>query len=183
MAQATPFSSLAERWREIRDFPRYSVSDHGKVMNTDTGRLLKPTYTGRGMLMVGLMRNKLQHKRSLPLLVAQYFVPIERNQGDHFNVPIQLDGDRDNVHFENLMWRPDWFARKYSRQFPAVITKYHVPIEDLETLEQYKHTWDAAMRCGLLEQEIHLAMENNTYVWPTGQIFREVGEPYGKYLP
>jgi hypothetical protein len=174
MERNTLFSSLAERWSEIREFPRYSISDHGKVRNEDTGRLLRQSYNSRGILQVGMMRNCRQYKKSVAVLVAQEYV--RARMSERFDTVIHLDGNHANVHYENLMWRPLWFARKYHQQFPVVLTEYHVPIEDVETRERYDHTWDAAMKCGLLESEIYLSMVNNTYVLMTGQIFRQIQE-------
>lgn len=163
------FSSLPERWREIREFPRYKVSDWGRVVNVDTGRILKQKLNSREIVMVGLMKDRRQYHRSIPKLVARTYLS---RLVDSFDTPIHLDGDPLNNHATNLMWRPLWFARRYRRQFPAVLTEYHVPIVDVESGVHYEHTWDAAIRCGLLEQEISITMENNSYVWPTGQIFR-----------
>lgn len=121
--------------------------------------------------MVGLMKNGVQHKRSLPLLVASAFVVKPNNP--LFDTPVNLDGDRMNNHHTNLMWRPLWFARKYSQQFTDCHATFDYPIEDVETGELYRNSMHAAISNGVLDLEIYLAMINNTYVWPTGQIFRE----------
>jgi hypothetical protein len=171
MNQTSLFSSLPERWREIREFPRYQVSDWGRIKNSATGRIMSQYYNSRGFLMVGLAKNRGHHKKSVSVLVAEAYLSA---LSPAFNSIIHLDGDRTNNHYANLMWRPLWFARKYQRQFPVRLTRHHVPIIDMESHEKYEHTWDAAMRCGLLESHISLAMENGTYVWPTGQIFQYV---------
>jgi hypothetical protein len=170
MLDETPFSSLSEFWSEIREFPRYSVSNRGNVVNNDTGRAMRQPLNTRGIPTVGLMRNKVQFKRSVTLLVAQAFVP---RPNEVFDTPINLDGDRTNNYFANIMWRPLWFARRYHDQFPFVLTKYHVPIVDVEANIVYANSWDAAIKNGLLECEIEETMQKNSYVWPTGQVFRE----------
>jgi hypothetical protein len=168
------FSPTPERWAEIRDFPGYSVSDWGHVLNNQTGCLLTPTRKPSGLFMVGLMTRTIQHKRSLPLLVASAFLP--RPSNDSFDTPINLSGDRSDNHYTNLMWRPLWFARKYTRQFQDDHTTFDRPIEDVETGEVYKNSMHASTFNGVLDVEIYLSMLNNTYVWPTGQIFREAIE-------
>jgi len=135
-----------------------------------TGFYIKPTRNTKDLYIVGMMKNTVQHKRSLPLLVASEFV---RRPNQAFDVPINLDGDRANNHYTNLMWRPLWFARKYSRQFYDDHVTFVDPIEDVETGELYKNSMHAATLHGILDIEIYLSMCNNTYVWPTGQIFRE----------
>lgn len=172
----TPFSntntSEPERWINVFDFPSYSVSDQGRVINDHTGRYISVTQNTRGQSIVGLMKNNVQCKRSLTLLVANGFVVRER--GESFDTPINLDGDRANNHWWNLRWRPLWFARRYHRQFDDNHPTFNKPIEDVETGEVYECSMHAAVANGVLDLEIYMSMINNTYVWPTGQIFREV---------
>lgn len=171
MTQDTPFSSVPEeRWSEISDFPGYSVSDQGRVLNMRTGFYIKATANTKNLYMVGLMKNATQHKRSLPLLVAREFV---RRQNENFDTPINLNGDRADNQYTNLTWRPLWFARKYTRQFNDNHVTFEYPIEDIETGETYKNSMHASTLHGVLDIEIYLSMINNTFVWPTGQIFRE----------
>lgn len=168
------FSLTEERWAEIRDFPGYSVSDWGRVLNDDTGCFLTPTRKPSGLVMVGLMTKTIQHKRSLPLLVARAFLRDPGN--DSYDTPINLNGDRSDNKYTNLMWRPLWFARKYARQFHDGHATFDRPVEDVETGEIYKDSMHASTYNGVLDVEIYMSMVNNTYVWPTGQIFREAIE-------
>lgn len=174
MEQNPLFSSApTEAWEEIRDFPGYSVSNWGRVRRERTGRIVRPTRNTRGIWTIGLMsEDSQQRKRSIPLLVADAFV--ERPDGRvNFDTPIHLDGNRDNLHYLNLQWRPLWFARKYMQQFEREEPAYPYAIEDVETRVFYKHSREAAIIHGLLEQDIRLSMINRTYVYPTGQIFRD----------
>lgn len=161
-----------ERWVEIFEFPGYLVSDRGNVLNTKTGAVLKITKNAHECRMVGLMKDGVQHKRSLALLVARAFIPDP--QHEVFDTPIHLDGDRNNIHYQNLMWRPRWFARRYMRQFTDNHPTYAYPIEDVDTGWQYASSMDAAMTHGLLDIDIYEGMMNNVYVWPTHQTFRKV---------
>lgn len=160
-----------ERWSEIDDFPGYEVSDHGRVRNVDTGTIITPTRKPTGMMMVGLMRNRVQCKKSLALLVARAF--LEPYKNPVFDTPINLDGDRGNNHYSNLMWRPLWFARKYARQFLVAHAYYDGPIEDVKTNVRYKDSFSASVEHGILEHEVVLSMMNHVPTWPTGQVFRE----------
>jgi NUMOD4 motif len=166
------FSDLPERWNDLVEFPSYSVSDHGRVLNTRTGFYIKPTKNTRGLAIVGLMKSGIQHKRSLGLLVADAF--LSRLDNPAFDTPINLDGDRMNNHYTNLMWRPLWFARKYSQQFTDGHPTFDQPIEDVETREIYPTSMHASVANGVLDLEVYVSMINNTYVWPTGQVFRVV---------
>lgn len=160
-----------EHWLDHAEFDGYALSDWGRVLNVRTGLYVKPHKNSRGLAMVGLMKNGVQYKRSLALMVATAFVP--RRQNDNFDTPINLDGDRMNNHYTNLAWRPLWFARKYSQQFTDGHPTCLTPIEDVETAEVYDNSMHASVFNGVLDFEIYMSMINNTYVFPTGQVFRK----------
>jgi len=161
-------------WRQIEEFPNYSVSDSGKVRNDKTDRIMALQVNQRGIVYVGLVKNIAdQYKRSVALLVAEAF--MEPHEPPTFNTVIHLDGDFTNCSVGNLMWRPRWFAVKYHRQFrpfddsphPAISSR----VQDRRTGVIYKDSMDAATRCGLLDKEIFSAWIKHTYVWPTYQEF------------
>ena len=161
---------MEEEWAPIEGFPNYSVSNYGRVRTNYSGRILVTYQNQSGVVQVGLMDDGRQKHRSVPLLVAKAFIPQDEMP---FDTPINLDGDRLNNSVYNLAWRPRWFAIKYNQQFrlpyPNAI---NVPIEDLKTGEVMANSRECAIRYGLLEQEIVMAIHNFTYVWPTYQLFR-----------
>ena len=160
---------MPERWKPIDHFPGYSVSNWGRIRADKSGRSLSLNPNQFGVMQVGLMRDREQRHRSVPLLVAKAFVPPP---GGAFDTPINLDGDRANNRSENLVWRPRWFAIRYNQQFrmphPNRINK---PIIDLKTGEVCENSLECAKRFGLLEDDLILSIINRTYVWPTYQEF------------
>ncbi len=153
----------------IPDFPNYEISTFGRVYNLRTGRQLVLSPTQAGDLTVGLMRDYRQHRYSVKCLVARAFVDGE---SDIFNTPIQLDGDKNNLHVSNIVWRPRWFAWKYTRQFHDVHNWYFFgPIVDRETMVQYKNYIEAATANGLLCSDIMESIYNSKFVFPTHQQF------------
>jgi len=159
-----------ENWRSINEFPDYSISDNGRVVNTNTGRIMALTRNQRGIVMVGLMKSGIQHKRSVPVLVLEAFHPKPMHQS--FDSHIHLDGDRTNNIAENLMRRPTWFAVKYHQQFWTGHSPHvNQPIMDIKTREVYDNSMHAATIFGLLDREIQIAIMNSMYVWPTYQTF------------
>lgn len=163
-----------EQWAKIKGFSNYSVSTHGNVRQDPQNRILSLSLNQYGVQCVGMMRKDAEGKhkqfhRSVPLLVLNAFVP---RPSEAFDTPINLDGDRTNNRVGNLMWRPRWFAVKYNRQF---ITPYEYPVVtpviDIKTEQEYETSLDAAVKNGLLEQEVVLSILNRTYVWPTYQQF------------
>lgn len=159
-------------WREIDEFPDYSVSNEGQVSNNRTGRILALTRNQHGIVQVGLTKDLLQYKRSVTLLVARAF--LDPPAILTFTTPINLDGDRTNNHIENLMWRPKWFAIRYHKQFNNERRGFREPIMETHTGEKFKNSWQAATKYGLLDREILIATLNRTYVWPTYQQFRVI---------
>jgi hypothetical protein len=161
---------MKEQWKTIRDFPEYSVSNFGEIRSNKSGRILSTSPNQFGVVQVGLMRDGVQYHRSVPLLVAKEFLPIKPGP---FDTPINLDGDRNNNHIDNLVWRPRWFAIKFNRQFryPSDM-RVDRSIVDIKTGEVSVNSLECAKRYGLLEEEIAIAIMNKTYVWPTYQEFR-----------
>jgi hypothetical protein len=161
-----------EVWRSIPEFPNYSVSDLGRVLNTDTGRIMSQVINNTGNVYVGLTKQLVQRRRSVAKLVAQAFIPKLAQNRESFDTPIHLNGDRTDNRVTNLMWRPYWFAVKYAKQFNEPPKGFRVPIEEASTHEKFATSWDAATTYGLLDKEILVATTNRTYVWPTYQMFR-----------
>jgi hypothetical protein len=158
----------------ITEFPNYSVSDTGFVRNEDTGYVMTGLRNQRGIVHVGLTRDRVLFKRSVSRLVAEAFIAIPAIDTDGtFDTPINLDGDRSNNHVDNLMWRPRWFAMKYRAQFEGKRKiSLNRPIELIETKEVYSNSWHAATTLGLLDYEILMSIVKNTYVWPLYRCFR-----------
>lgn len=177
---STKRGSAVEVWRQIYEFPRYSISSEGRVRNDDTGRIMRLSENQYGIVYVGFMtRGDKQYKRSVAVLVAEAFLP-DYDRPEPFDTPIHLDGDKANCRADNLIWRPFWFAVKYHRQFRTGYVHIRTPIEDERTGEQFRDSLEAAATFGLLDRDIRLAIEDGTTVWPTYQRFRIVDAP-GRY--
>lgn len=154
-----------ETWKTIEDFPEYAVSTEGRIRNKNTDRILKPSSNQYDVLMVGLMKDGVQYKRSVPLLVLDAFM---MKPNVHFDTPINLNGHRVDNRVENLLWRPRWYAVQYNRQFDEPyehpITK---PIRDPENGMIFPNSFAVATYYGLLERDIVLSILNRTVVWIT----------------
>jgi DNA-binding XRE family transcriptional regulator len=95
-----------EIWKQIKEFPNYSVSNHGNVRNDKTGKILKKQKVGLGSKdkrysVVCLFNQKLtQHQKWVYVahLVANAFIPISDDQP---NVGFK-DFNRDNCHVDNI---------------------------------------------------------------------------------
>lgn len=163
--------TMQAEWREILEFPNYSVSDTGLVRNEDTGNYMTLHVNQRGIVNVSFNRRGEQHKRSVSVLVATAFVKTARSLT--FDTPINLDGDRSNNNASNLLWRPRWYATEYFRQFKTRIRSgIDEPVEELKSKDVFDSSWDAAVTLGLLDSEIVNSVVHMTYTRATFHRFR-----------
>lgn len=159
-------------WVPLSNFPGYSISPLGRVVNDATGEQLHVRVNQYGVAYVGMMRNGAQITRSLALLVARTFIP---QPNPIFDTPINLNGDRRNCHVENLAWRPYWYARFYNAQFKHRYSHpILVPVKAVGEREVFSDSLAAASYYGLLEREVVLSVLNHTVTWPTFQQFELV---------
>lgn len=166
---------MRETWKLIDDFPAYSysVSSFGQVRSEKTGRAMAQFQNQSGYVYVSLTSAQgNQVSVSVSLLVARAFLDPDPRR--LFTTPINLNGYRRDNFVGNLMWRPKWFAMRYHRQFLLPPTGLLRPVYDVVTGEVYETSFDAAVRYGLLDQDIKKAYRNDDYVWPTKLKFRPV---------
>lgn len=161
-----------ELWKQIPLFENYSVCTNGEIRNNTTGKFLSFSENQYGVIVVGLVREGKQCHRSVPLIVANAFIP---KKYEAFDTPINRDGDRRNNDVENLVWRPRWFAVQYNRQFRI---PYEFPVfqevQDVDSGRVWKTSFECARDNGLLERDVVLSIANRTVAWPTHQRFRIV---------
>lgn len=160
-------------WTSIDEFEGYEVSRFGQVRNSETGRVLTILRNGHGTCYVGMMKGGQQLRRSIAPLVANAFIPKDRQD---FNGLIHVDGYQHNNRADNLMWRPHWFVVTYLKQIARGSMGSDQPVIELKTRELYPNTWDAALAFGLIEKDLISSILNRTFTWPTFQEFRYLAE-------
>ena len=82
-------------------FPDYIIFRDGKVMNKNTGKVLKPQPNDRGYLYVRLRKDMKHHNRGVHRLILQTYNPIEN---DHLYHAHHIDEVRHHNHIGNLRW-------------------------------------------------------------------------------
>lgn len=89
----------SEVWKEIKDFPQYSVSSLGRIKNSLTDRELKP-YNAGSYLGVSLRKDNTTFKRTVHRIVAETFIenPLKKPTVNH------KDGNKKNNFVDNLEW-------------------------------------------------------------------------------
>ena len=92
-----------EEWKQIKDFPKYIISNEGRIKNAK-GQILKPYVNHKGYFKIGLMGDdKKMHKKRVHRLVAETFIPNTNNlpEVNHLNF------NKQDNRVENLEWCTD----------------------------------------------------------------------------
>lgn len=95
---------MKEEWRIIDRFPRYAVSNGGRVKNIISGAVLSQRKSSNGYLRVNLRTGAVKyenpHTEHVHRLVAESFLPIEPDKPfvNH------KDGNKHNNSVDNLEW-------------------------------------------------------------------------------
>ena len=86
-------------WKQILEYPNYSVSDEGMIMNIKTGRILK-TNRSKGYDYVSLRNDKEVKRIRVHRVVASAFIP------NPYNLPTvnHKDLNKQNNNVSNLEW-------------------------------------------------------------------------------
>lgn len=88
-----------EKWKNVKGFENYLVSNKGRIMNGKTGKILRP-YDSHGYEKVDLYQNGKRKKLKVHRLVAQAFIDNPHN----FETVNHLDEVKVNNKADNLEW-------------------------------------------------------------------------------
>lgn len=167
-----------EEWRDIPDFPGYKVSNLGYIWSDLTRLRLNLSQAQTGAYKVNLMREGHIQTRIVRVLVAEAFVPIDQQlaRENVLVAPINLDGNQANNAASNLMWRPRWFAWKYTRQFNyydenGIPVFFYIDIVNERTGHIYHSVMEAGIHEGLLWDDVYESIISGKQVYPTGSSF------------
>ena len=168
---------MSERWVDVPEFPDYEVSDHGNVFSKRSNQPLALSWNGRGSVKVNFSQEGVLHTRSVRVLVAEAFVALPTDQ---YSLSVDLDvinidGNQANNHYQNLAWRPHWFAWKYTRQFhQGGKPEYNVYLLNTQTGALYNSVMDAGIDDGVLWEYVYQSAIEGRPVYPTGAIYEFV---------
>ena len=90
---------MTENWKRIEGFTNYEVSDHGRIRNKTTNKMLKP-YNSGGRMSVELRANGKGYGKRVHNLVATAFVPNPSQKEYVYNANLDVK----NCRADNLFW-------------------------------------------------------------------------------
>lgn len=139
-----------EEWRQVEDFPRYDVSNEGRVRNNKTGRIMKNQVKSNGYAVLTLRIDKTPHTQAVHQLVANAFIENERNGCDvNHKDGNKLNNRVDNLEFctrrENIRHAFSTGLKKPSRQ---------IKVRVIETNQEFESIRECARALGVLQNSI-----------------------------
>lgn len=164
---------IKEEWSWVREFPRYAVSNHGRVYSERLDRVVATSRTQYGHVKIAFFDEALGQRftRSVSLLVGEAFVERPDRHCDHI---IILNGDLQNVAAWNLGWRPRGFAWSYFHQLHQHQPLYfrNLKIQNVTTGFEYQSVVEAGMAEGLLFQDVWRSTYTGARIYPYGCVYR-----------
>lgn len=160
------------KWRRVTESPKYKVSSNGDVVNTVTGRKLKPNLVKTGYHHVTLCDENGHHQRTVHRLVATEFIP-NPNEYEYIN---HKDGNKTNNRVDNLEWCTPSENMKHAyrtglqkpipEQIKSSLSKAQnarkKPVRNIETGETYDSVVECARSVGMKPNAVsmHLTGQN-----------------------
>lgn len=131
---------MEEEWRIIDEFPKYSVSNKGRIKNNKQGNILIGGYDRDGYRQVTLSVEEKQYNRRICRLVAKAFIPNPNN----YPVVNHKDECKDNDNVNNLEWCTVQYNNNYGKRF--FVRK--IPVRCIETNMIYVSQREASKAMG-----------------------------------
>ena len=137
-----------EEWKPVKDVEHTLVSNYGRVMNSKTGKILKPRPTHNGYLRVHLPSVNGQRKDVyIHRLVADAFCYHPKG----YDVVNHIDFNNNNNHAENLEWTTQKCNVMHSMdngRYPENLKAIHVIWEKDGVKQLFSSMYDAAKASG-----------------------------------
>ena len=126
--------------RIIENYPNYTISDKGEIVNTNTNKELKGYIRKDGYVIISLSKGGKKYKCYLHRLVAETFIPNPDNlpQVNH------KDEDKTNNCVSNLEWITPKDNCNYGTTNERQGLGHSKPIEQYDLEGKFIKEWDSA---------------------------------------
>lgn len=162
---------MDEIWKVIENYPNYEISNHGRIRNIKTERILRTFLNHKGYEIVTLSHNGKQKTEIVHILVANAFV---EKYYDDLDVA-HLDNNRRNNRADNLDWwkRRDVHRRSFRLRGRQQLHKMK-PIRVVETGEVFKSITEASEILGISRASISRVVNQRSRCTKEGLHFEEI---------
>jgi hypothetical protein len=147
--------------KQITDYPNYSVTEDGRVINNKTNRELKPILGRNGYYQVSLCNSGKIKNVSIHRLVASAFLNNDENKREvnHIN-GIKTDNRVQNLEWntssENRQHAFDTGLKKYTeRQRTRITETLSKPVLDTQTGIFYNSAKEASRLLGINKNTLY----------------------------
>lgn len=126
--------------RIIENYPNYTISDKGEIVNINTNKELKGYIRKDGYVIISLSKGGKKYKCYLHRLVAETFIPNPNNlpQVNH------IDEDKTNNCVSNLEWITPKDNCNYGTRNERQGLGHSKPIEQYDLEGKFIKEWDSA---------------------------------------
>lgn len=126
--------------RIIENYPNYTISDKGEIVNTNTNKELKGYIRKDGYVVATLSKGSKKYKCYIHRLVAETFIPNPNNlpQVNH------IDEDKTNNCVSNLEWITSKDNCNYGTRNERQGLGHSKPIEQYDLEGKFIKEWDSA---------------------------------------
>lgn len=115
----------------ITTHPRYDIDKIGIVRDSSSGDIVQEVKNRRGLRSVKIKGPN--HKwtiRTLDRLMLNTYKPLPPDKDPEWMSVRFLDGNRDNIHIDNLEWSDEWY-------YPPVVTEQDMSDDKYYTVPNY----------------------------------------------
>lgn len=140
---------MTEEWKQVDEFPIYSISNYGRLRNDTTGYILKGGLDRNGYKQATICYNGKQYNRRICRLVAIAFLP----NPDNLPMVNHKDENKQNDYVDNLEWCTVTYNNNYGNRSQQTRKR----VECIETGIEYDGLRVAERECGIQHASISKA--------------------------
>lgn len=153
-----------EIFREIKEYPLYSISNEGRVLKNATRKVMKPSKKANGYMQINLFTCDGRRKKEyVHRLVALTFIP----NSEGLPVVNHIDGIRDNNVVSNL----EWVTQRENVDKSSVPKRVRVSQKNGKVVGEFASIQAACLGLGLTGSNVSACLHGSRQKSHKGYVF------------